>query len=312
MKFFVQDLVYYRVQPRMNNTYDYDKVKSTLGYQGIVYQVAFEWAKFNWSQVIVPVVHKKGDWPTESIHFAPELKRFINWSDSQPYTNIYSLTYQFIHNWYLPYPYRTKCINYDQEYHTPFCSTNCTKAQLIMRCKVNRTLEYLGKVPFTDIIRESEPIDMNHTLLHNRQLYHRNVSKIYNEIEKLCHEKYNRLACTDRVYRTSKIAEEIFDKSNIFRVYLPMNSNIFIQYEPMLDLLEYFTYMMSCLGIWTGLSVLDLNVFKLITDHFGHNDHAAARNRMFTNVDVWQLVSYDLRLKVVERHLVRVYQMIGR
>lgn len=304
-KFFVQDFVCYRFQLRTNGSYDYNKVMSSLSFQGMAYQLAFDWNKFNVSQVIVPTIHRSRTIPSDSLHFSPELKRFVNWSDDEPFVNVYSLTYQYIHNWRLPHPYHTKCIDYEQVYHTDFCRNNCTKSQLLMRCKVNQTLRYFNKLPFTDIIGESERINMNYSLLHNRQLSHINISKIYHDIEKYCNDRFNRLACTDRVFMTRKISEEVlYTNESYIRVYVPLNPNIYIQYKPMLDLFEYLTYVMSCLGIWTGMSVYNLNIVNLLIDKFMYKGFR--HNRLFISYVIEKQFSYDVRLRNLEKKLRRM------
>ena len=268
-KYYVQEMICYKIKLISNGRYHYGTTSSALAYPGMAFEFGFDMKTFGEGPLVLPVVHQSERWPSSSMYFAPQIRRFSPVTNStNRKDNYFFLTYQCIDNKRLPYPYKTNCDTYEliggsQDW--------CYKA-----CLVKKTLENFNRFPFTEFIKESDSIDMNKKLINNFDWNDQNFTKSLKSYEAECNRKCNQLDCEERFYLTKKEWSGSFETSIAFRVNLPSNPNYSIIYQPMMLFYEYATYVLSCLGIWWGVSIYSVNPYRRRAHH--RNPHQRKRN----------------------------------
>ena len=263
-KFYVQSYVCYRLEPTIdrsdssslgtNWSYDYQTTASALVYPNMAYTVGFNLSAFDDCPTIIPIVHQRGSLPTESIYFAPELRRF---DSTQRYTkeriNYFYLTYKELSNKRLPSPYPSDCSSYE----------GSSQSKCFKDCLVDMTLKEWNLIPFTEIIKSTEGFPLTNklvsTLYFNDSTFESKLIKLGSQ----CSEKCKQPNCEEVLYLTSTNSRGRDDDSLSFRINLPASPNYFITFQPMMLFYEYATYILSCFGTWIGLTMYQYNPLEL-------------------------------------------------
>lgn len=262
-KFYVQQHMCYRVEMNFTGKYDYVEVSSAMAYPRVTYQFGFNYEKFKNVQILVPIIHRAGTWPRNDILFAPEMKRF-DVGDSTV-INQMVLTYRYIYNEKLEEPYPTSCRHYNVD--DKHGSQSKCKAQ----CLINGTSHHMGRLPFEHIITEDDLrerwFDVDKKLLHNLDLIDESTSNQLRHIASDCNASCWKDDCKS-LFAITEYVRSGYDTNRIsFRVMLPAVPNIIVKYHARMEFFEFATYVMSCLGTWLGLSILDLNPVKCIAEN---------------------------------------------
>lgn len=141
---------------KTNESHDYEVAASALSYPLMAYQFDFALGPFNLAQVLVPTVHVADQFPTKSMYFSPQTKRF-DFSVAEIKTNnFFYLSYQYFKNQRLPAPYATNCLDYYATYYQQTQCSQCTQARFIDRCLIDKTVKEMGLFPFSVIIDEQQ------------------------------------------------------------------------------------------------------------------------------------------------------------
>lgn len=298
-KFYVQENICYRIQFRDNNTYDYSFTSSALAYPSMVFEFGFNRSLFDPGPIIIPTVHDQNFYPTSSIYFAPQLRRYFvynrRYSDRLSY---FTLSYIFIDNTRLPPPYATNCDYYEQfDGQVDYCMS---------RCLTKATIAAWDLFPFTEIVKQSElsANNSNKKIINNLNWNNETFTTTLRDIENKCSAQCSKPNCYERLYLTQLQTSSIYETSISLRVNLPMNPNYHITYQPMMLLYEYLTYVLSCLGIWFGLSLFHLNPGKCGQDNQERKNDKYDNfhyNQKFNDFDrKWAVTSSTNRAELVK------------
>ena len=216
-----------------------------------------------------PIIHvdnHENSLPYWSMKLAPLLTRAGNANH-----NLYRLFYVNVANHRLPWPYKTMCVDTNDD-----SSDRCQN-----ECVTQMSLKAFNKFPFTHIITDNSKFKSSFDKVHMTDVDFMNstFSAIFDKIEDRCRTKCANYNCLSSVSVT-----QIYDKSHDghrwmkFRIDLPRSINYSVKHAPSMYLVDFATLVLSCFGTWLGISALDFNPLKLI----GHVQSGLYRNRKLT------------------------------
>ena len=174
--------------------------------------------------------------------------------------NTFAFSYQLIENQRLPSPYVTRCRPSPRDhYHSLYCTSDC----------VNRlTMDKLGLVSFTRAIGINETtMETNRSRILN--IYHLTTNSTMNsafkQISKQCLNRCHQKACHSNTYMTNLFKRGDSRSQSLleFALKIPSAPIVRIVYQPSFDFGTFVIYVLSCLGIWLGVSMSDINPIKL-------------------------------------------------
>lgn len=137
-----------------------------------------------------------------------------------------------------------------------------------MRCLVDKVLKKLGKLPFSTLIAEDDFDNdtINHNIITAQELHNDTIRTTLRTVERECSRTCPSHGCDSSIMVTELLLTgETADNSIQFRVNLPNFASFYVQYLPFMILNEYLIYVMSCLGTWLGVSVIELNPVEMFT-----------------------------------------------
>lgn len=282
--------------------FQYRSISYAIDRSGVMYSVKLSDAHIILARYLKVVIHSSNLNPISSLAMTTNIKRRFDderkgsggGDDVKKNYYIFQLTYSQLNMTRLPPPFDTGCKNYVEE--GILSSMECRN-----ECLVNKTLSQLKKVPFsvsvwnvTDIIHfmttygdVSDDTDkylasslakekammsvLKHQHLTNEDVKNGSLSKLLIQIEDDCHQECKRPDCSDIISLTrgsyDYIRPEYMDNPSKqpmeFEVSVPKKPFIAIEYKEKISQTEFLVYILSCFGVWFGLSVLSLNPFRL-------------------------------------------------
>lgn len=254
-RYYMQEYMCYRVIMNINDTYNFESVSQAESARGKIYNILFRLADFGRTESMSVIIHRKKV-PTNSRYYSPIIRRaFTKNSSYSPYVKFH-FTYSMTDIEKLPSPYDTKCGTIDG-----LTMRDCKK-----KCLIDGTLATFNKLPFNWIIEHQDPtIDINKHLIRKEDFMNATVDRTFDELELSCRVKCNIAHCHLTSYNTQLLSTDQEEDEDYmsFAVYLPQQQNILVKHVPLMEINEYLIYIMSCLGTWLGLSVMDVNPSRL-------------------------------------------------
>lgn len=253
-KFFIQEFICYRFKLIINDgQHQFRNPAYALTYPNSLFILTLNTTNFMESDSIKAIVHASESYPTRSVAFSPVIFREYNRTTKQADFNYFDLTYMYIVHDRLPYPYTTDCRDYssDKLDNRLACVNNCLRDACIAA---------FNKIPFTvitstpDDIKPISPLDIaNETF-----------SVQLRAIEKECIGKCSKMDCNER-YAVTKVTSQPDNGEIQFVVNVPREPSYRVSYRAIMKMVEFLTYVFSCVGTWFGLSVISLSPPHLIT-----------------------------------------------
>ncbi|KAI1285034.1 hypothetical protein HDE_12253 [Halotydeus destructor] len=298
-RFYVQEYVCYRMQPRLNSSsisYRYVDVASSMSSPGMSFEMGFNMSEFDNAILLVPIIHRTETFPDVSIFFAPQLLRLSEKRKDKK--NFFHLSHSHIGNHLLMAPYQTDC-----SYYTMPNLVFPRKQACYSDCLINLSLSEFSKFPFSVIIPENTLFDSNHKIVTNPDVQNETIGKKMASFEILCRQKCSKPNCEEIFTLTEQQVTGSRDDSIYFRIDLPRQPNFSVHHHPRVVFNEFALYILSCLGTWLGISVFALNpvnVIRKVKQLVRHkselvtHSEMAARSRSNTNE-----ILYDNRVPPV-------------
>lgn len=275
VRFYVQENICYRLQLATisgNLSYEYSYTSSALAFPSMAYEFGFNISRFDAGPIVFPTIHTMDTMPTSSIYFSPQIRRFyVHNSIVSTKISYATLTYSYIDNTRLPPPYDTNCDRYDNYGNQQdYCLSQCLQ---------NATMAAFGLLPFTEIIEESAVSAANYDtkIINNLNWRNATFSAMLKSFEYDCGTRCYKPNCHERLFMTQLSTTSIYETSISFRVNLPQTPNYVIVYQPLMLFYEYATYVLSCFGIWFGISLYHLNPVALPAPKSAHDVHDGGR-----------------------------------
>lgn len=248
------------------------------------------------------VIHEQVRNPIESLSIRTNVKRRFDDEDpggkEDEFKNYYrfQMTYATLEIVRLPSPYDTHCLDYQKSTQF-FSAIECRND-----CLLNKTIVETNKLPFsitiwnasenykatieygefndaTDSVIEYYARKqsfymslMNYKHVSNIDILNPKITatlvNIENECAKMCFKPdcYDILTMTKVFYDYPKKEKSASDIPLSFEVLVPTKPAIKIVHSVKVSWTEYVVSVLSCFGIWFGLSVLSVNPFSLTID----------------------------------------------
>ena len=164
----------------------------------------------------------------------------------------FTMTYSTIELELLKYPFSTDCLNYeDVEFESQGdCVDTCQMAKLVSL----NNMQFFGSVATRSVDREmlsQEDLEFDNGTL---------VKDLWN-INQKCMQECRRPNCKNTIYMTKFIrSEQIEARFNLvkFRLYVANEPVVVTKVKEKLSLTEFLIYILSCFGIWLGMSFYSL------------------------------------------------------
>ena len=205
---------------------------------GFAYEISFNETMLNRTNRVLILLHERFHYPRSG------KSRGITVRDL---SKLFVIKYMVYKSFLLPAPYTTDCVDFREQKmeDSGHCYELCARAESI------KNLD--GKLFPGPVISEED----NYPLLSLTNLTKDVHDKIAG-IKRSCTEKCGQLNCTDYVTCPYIGSKTDFDKM-IYDVFFPEYPNIVTEYSPYLSLVPFIVSMLSTIGFWIGVSVLDAN-----------------------------------------------------
>ena len=270
-RYYAQETICYRTQLRANQVYNYSQLATSQGF-GAIFSIGFSNLSFNRTSYLVPIVHQMNEYPITSFYFSP-ITHYASNSD----LNGFAVSNQKIETHFLKHPYKPNCIDY-----------NGRRTELIQQCVTKLTINRFDVYPYSRMQYESNIDNRKLKMAHPSNIIgNRTLLDGFTDIRDHCRLKYKNVECYQYFYMTfihTRWSQPDID-SITFNVMQPKRPTFRTVYQPMEDFYTFSLLILSCFGVWLGLSFADFNPISLksyITgtrsnDHRQMNDHVKIR-----------------------------------
>lgn len=193
-----------------------------------------------------------------TFHLYPSYKRYFGFSQSyadlsrknidhdtgRSDNNHIQLSYRHFRSVRLPYPYTTKCIHYpDWKFES--------KEECLNTCLTNLTIKHLKRVPFSVLI--DQPIEYN--IFTWSESKNETLKAVIAQYQLKCRSRCAHSNCIHDVY--SPIVLSSGPAKHMLMDLMASNSpTIVVTYTPIILLIDYVTFLLSCISFWIGWSPL--------------------------------------------------------
>lgn len=248
IRFYMQEYMCYEFRWRKETLVDNDKVAHSLRYGGVFYIISL-------SDTMNRIFHLRpilftADHPTGSRMYGQVItRRAAEPMSSKTFSNLYEVTYAYTEFQLLKFPYDTMCI-------ITGGTNDCER-----HCVIDHVYRQTNKLPFSEIIyendRRTKTYHLNHDDLNNKTTY-----TAYKKILKECGRRCRGRSCNYGKVNSRTNSEPLPDHTNIrIFVMIPDTTKTKIIHEPAMYPVEFVVLILSCFGIWFGVSVIALNPF---------------------------------------------------
>ena len=256
-KFLYLDNVCYRMFDRKGKKMSYRSLSVTPSSPGVIYEIYLNdsMTRTNFIQLSL---HGQVNMPFRSLKFSPVLRRQYHDADKSFKYNMYASDQLRLTTKLLEPPYVTNCFNYRS------IGIN-SDAECVQICLKNRTIERYNMLPFSIIINGSSAFT-NYTVVSFVNVANADFGQQITKIEDEC----ERSVCKRRdcEVRTAVTFTNEFSDSDVpvigLRWYVPTEPWVTITSSPALLLVEFLTYVMSCVNTWTGVTIMSFEPVKLL------------------------------------------------
>lgn len=244
-------------------TFSYRSIAYALDRPGVMYSITFDGSNLVKVKFLKAVIVPSGMSPVQSIQLTTVMDRNYDSKTKKANFSFFQSTYSVLQITKLQSPYDTDCVKYSIQ--TEFESqSDCRRI-----CNTNRTLAGFSKVPFS-VATTNNSIDPTIRHVTNEDLENNeSMNKELITIESTCKLICRKPDCDDQFSLTKTEKEESKNKSSsslTFEVSVPRKPDFSIVHRERITWNEFLVYVLSCFGIWFGLSVLSVNPFNLIDE----------------------------------------------
>lgn len=173
--------------------------------------------------------------------------------------NYVTLSYSYFQSIRLPYPYSTNCIDYSRLGYES--SSHCFED-----CLFKRSAKVLKKIPFSVLVDKAT--DMQ--LISEEDNFNATLFNILKQLETECGKSCSQKTCITEEY-IPRVLTASHEEHMIFELYASSEPYIISQYKPLLSIIDFVTYLLSCFSFWLGISPLGLLLDKVSKPNLGRS-----------------------------------------
>ena len=252
-KYLYLEFICYRYVLKHATTESYDFYGVTIAMPGFIWGLWIQLTDSTMarSEIIKVSIHRPDSYPYRSLKAIAGLGRKYNDMLKTSAYNMYVSDQVQLTADLLPSPYESDCFDYnvlgfDDEVH---CRQQCVKHKMMHRYK---------KIPFSTITNESSP----DRLVSYDDVIDVKFAAAWKQMEQECADLQCRQpGCILRTELTKTIFFSASDMCFFFNA--PVDPWIKINTREMMSLVEFLTYIMGTIGVWTGLSIVSLEPKRL-------------------------------------------------
>lgn len=242
--------------------FSYRSIAYALDRPGVMYSVTFDSSDLVKVKFLKAVIVPSTMSPVQSIQLTTVSDRNYDPLTKKANYSFFQSTYSVLQICKLPDPYDTGCLDYKAKLGYE------SQSECRRDCNTNRTLSAFSKVPFSVASDDSLDPSIHHVTnddLEDNQNMNQKLISIESECKDLCKKP----DCNDQFSLTKTDKEESKNASSLaitFEVSVPRKPDFSIKHRERITWNEFLVYVLSCFGIWFGLSVLSVNPFNLIEE----------------------------------------------
>lgn len=278
-RFVMQDSICYKLHLKNLAVYDFEST-SQEDY-GRVYRLALHSQITLNANFITVIIQSDDSYPVVSRYYSIFLIRDSSRLFSD---NYYQFAYAVYNIHRLPWPYDSSC-EPDHKHAIYSCRTRCLADQVKKNFNILPSALILPESPARDWI------DYDLKIITFRDYQNGSFYKQYRMLSDMCKLKCKKLLCNEELRKTDImfVGDRNGQREMIISIFLPQSPSTDITYEAKFLLNDYIIYVMSCLGTWLGISVINLNPIKfferrlaqpLANRHTCRKDHLLLLKRM--------------------------------
>ncbi len=303
-KVAMQNRICYQTKMVLKGQYHFGTTMRTIQFPGLAFQPFFDDNYFNHSLYAIPIVHRQSGNGENSRLYATTTHWMGAGTEKQNFVRI-SYWRRIINR--LPYPYDTRCLAISKP--LPL------KALCYKRCKIESVIRNFGKLPFSELYTLND-LSSNFsglTILNSNQFDDNRLNDLIVKLGTDCNQSC-RIECHREDYITSirHAAYYGFLPGISFRLDLPYEPYVKVTFKPALKFNEFLIYVMSCLGAWLGVSMIQLNPFK--RKHQEHKRTLASNRTCLCNCSkvnlILELQAYRSKLLELERNFISLNEKL--
>ena len=292
VQFHVFRHICYKIIDITNHLYLVRTIASSQDSPGTLYRLYFNLSLFDNGRHLI--IMTSIDTVQNALPHAMVLQRSSGYDDSRNNHNYSLFSYDRIDNTLLPPPFTTNCMNYPPIYHynSLYCESDC----------VNKlTYDRLGLASFSQALAAGDIEYLDSKVLQVHQLAeNRTMAAIYNRIGRECAKKCRQPSCRTQIFVTRFIERGEAQFVNTFEVELKMatSPDMKIVNQPAIEFSTFLIYVLSCFGIWLGLSISNFNPIDIISAIMTRHDSMTVETRTNQNLSL-KIAQTKRRLRLI-------------
>lgn len=288
-RYFTQEFMCYKMG--LDGSYDFERVAQSAIVKGGAYEFNLNRTLLTNAKNLLNIVHSADEYSVVYNRYFAQLLALETDEHGNAVQNFFSFSYSVFNYHLLPFPYVTNCgLNNGKEGWA--CRRDCLTSHCIRK---------LRKLPVNFLIDEKSNY-LDFRLLDDYVLSSNiTLQNAYTQIYDMCSKLCKKPQCHYQRFNTDLQHEGTLPGVNVIRVRvaLPQYPSISVRHVPVYEINDYVLLIMSCMGTWFGVSMMDFNPLKLFRRESESELVLLLRRK---------LIAVNRRLIVTERYVQQIAQ----
>ena len=263
-KYIYLEQMCYRISPLASSPMPFNFYAVTPSSPGFIYMIILKNSTMAMSSTVRIVNHKVDFYPFRSLRASPIIVRRIDDAFKKVEYNLFISNQVRLSTKLLPSPYETNCFDYS-------IIGMENEVDCRQRCVNQMVHQEFNKIPFSAIIKEAS----RHQIVSYYDVMNRTFARRLLQIGKECRFDCKRRNCIIHVAISDTVASP--DPRFTLVLTVPSHPSFTTTSSAKMDLVEFLTYIMSTLGIWSGLNMMAFEPFKVVRFLRSKVKHASKR-----------------------------------
>lgn len=250
-KYLYLDYMCYKFSQKNVTKHPFSFFAATPSTAGSIYALELKEGTTSRSDTIKLLNHEEDLLPFRSMRATPIIIRKYDHRTRKAEYNTFVYNMIRMDSRLLPPPYKTECMDYNQTGYE-------SEEHCVQDCVKRRILKKYNKIPFSIIIQE--PLDKQ--IVSYKDVSDRQKAAYILETDRVCKDVIcKRKACWFSVTITDSMPSK---GQNFSLLYLiPSHPSFFTTTHAKMDVVEFLTYIMGAVSMWTGLSLMTFEPRKV-------------------------------------------------
>ena len=247
-KFVYMEFVCYEVKLRHDKTMPHNYYAVTPSMPGMMYKFELSSVLDRMNAILI-VLHKSSESQLRSLsHNRFIAREYEDANRTAVYSAFNSVLDQVDMN-LLPSPYESDCYDYSPQFRS---EVECTQT-----CVMQHTLQQVNRVPVSIVLTDKT---INNRIVSMLGMNDQKLVEKVNRIESMCsNDVCKRRHC---FISESTTTTRAFKEAHYIIINVPSQAWMEVEMRPEYTLVEFLTYVVSTVSIWTGLSIISFSPKK--------------------------------------------------